>query len=75
MTFPVDVLSRVLGLFSVKTTAFTNALSTAIGGAPFALLFAYLPALPLAQQGGLFVVCALAFAAYALVAMRRRSPT
>ncbi len=72
MTFPVDILSIVLGLFSLKTTAFANALSTAIGGAPFALLFAYFPALPLAWQVALFVVCALAFVAYAFLAMRPR---
>ncbi len=74
MTFPVDILSIVLGLFSSKTTAAANALSTAIGGAPFALLFAYIPALPLAWQVALFVLCALAFAAYAFLATRRRPP-
>ncbi len=74
MTFPVDILSCVLGLFSRKTTAPANAASTAIGGAPFALLFAYFPTLPLAWQVALFVVCALAFAAYAFLAMRRLPP-
>ncbi len=72
MTFPVDILSCVLGLFSRKTTALANALSTAIGGAPFALLFAYFPALPWAWQAALFAACALAFAAYAFLVMRRR---
>jgi uncharacterized membrane protein YdjX (TVP38/TMEM64 family) len=71
MTFPVDILSCVLGLFSTKTTAWANALSTGIGGAPFALLFAFFPALPWAWQAALFSVCALAFAAYAFLAMRR----
>jgi len=40
MTFPVDVLSYALGLFSRSTTLAENMVSTAIGGAPFALLFA-----------------------------------
>lgn len=41
LTFPADILSYVLGLFSHKTTFFENALFTGIGGAPFALLFAF----------------------------------
>jgi uncharacterized membrane protein YdjX (TVP38/TMEM64 family) len=74
MTFPVDILSCVLGLFSLRTTALTNALSTLAGGAPFALLFAFLPALPWAWQVALFAVCGLAFVAYAFLALRRAPP-
>lgn len=45
MTFPVDVLSYALGLFSRSTTMGEVVLSTAIGAAPFALLFAWFPGL------------------------------
>lgn len=65
MTFPVDVLSYALGLFSRSTRARDNALSTAIGGAPFALLFAFVPALPATAQLAVVVVSVLAFIAYA----------
>lgn len=70
MTFPADILSYVLGLFSHKTTRFENALSTAIGGAPFALLFAFFPALPLTQQALVVLVSAGAFAVYTLWVVR-----
>ena len=64
MTFPADILSYVLGLFSYKTTVFENALSTAIGGAPFALLFAFFPALPILWQVLILAACTAVFAAY-----------
>lgn len=70
MTFPVDILSYVLGLFSRKTTAFENAVSTALGGVPFALLFAFFPALPMALQALIFGVSALVFGTYMLWVMR-----
>ena len=50
MTFPVDVLSYALGLFSARVTLGEIVLSTLIGAAPFALLFAWFPALPLGAQ-------------------------
>lgn len=52
MTFPVDVLSYALGLFSRSTSMGEVVLSTAIGAAPFALLFAWFPAM----SGGVQVV-------------------
>ena len=70
MTFAVDLLSYVLGLFSHKTTWSENAVSTAIGGAPFALLFAFFPALPLSLQLAVFALSALAFGAYVVWVMR-----
>ena len=70
MTFPVDILSYVLGLFSRKTSGWENALSTAIGGTPFALLFAFFPALPVALQALIFGASALVFAVYVLWVMR-----
>jgi uncharacterized membrane protein YdjX (TVP38/TMEM64 family) len=70
MTFPADILSYVLGLFSHKTTRFENALSTAIGGAPFAVLFAFFPALPLAQQALILAAATLVFAVYAVWVVR-----
>jgi uncharacterized membrane protein YdjX (TVP38/TMEM64 family) len=66
MTFPMDALSYVLGLFSRQTTLFENALSTALGGAPFALLFGFFPALPVAWQVLVLVVSALGFGAYVM---------
>ena len=76
MTFPVDILSYVLGLFSRKTTWFENALSTAIGGAPFALLFAFFPALPVVQQLAIVAATALVFGAYvAWVVLSHPHPT
>jgi uncharacterized membrane protein YdjX (TVP38/TMEM64 family) len=74
MTFPADILSYVLGLFSHKTTRFENALSTALGGAPFALLFAFFPALPLAQQALVLAVATGAFAVYAVWVVRSHRP-
>ncbi|MEZ5659169.1 MAG: hypothetical protein R3E83_11745 [Burkholderiaceae bacterium] len=72
MTFPVDVLSYALGLFSARTTVLENALSTAVGAAPFALLFSILPALSGTTQLVVFVVSALLFVAYAFWIMNRR---
>jgi len=70
MTFPVDVLSYALGLFSRSTTLIENALSTALGAAPFALLFALLPTLSTPVQLVVFGGSALAFAVYALWVLR-----
>jgi uncharacterized membrane protein YdjX (TVP38/TMEM64 family) len=73
MTFPVDVLSYALGLFSRSTTLTENAISTSLGGAPFALLFALLPTLSSAGQFAVFGGSALAFGAHALWVLRRPS--
>ncbi|MBL8325881.1 MAG: VTT domain-containing protein [Rubrivivax sp.] len=73
MTFPVDVLSYALGLFSRDTRAWEVALSTLIGAAPFALLFAWFPALSGAAQLWVLAVSVLAFAVH-LVWVLRRSP-
>ncbi len=65
MTFPVDILSYALGLFSTRTTARQNLLSTAIGVAPFALLFAFLPTFPVAGQTAFLAGSAFVFLGYA----------
>jgi uncharacterized membrane protein YdjX (TVP38/TMEM64 family) len=70
MTFPVDVLSYALGLFSRSTTLTENVVSTAVGAAPFALLFALLPTLSATTQLLVFGVSALVFFAYALWVLR-----
>jgi len=70
MTFPVDVLSYALGLFSRNTTLTENAVSTAVGAAPFALLFALFPALRATAQLIVFVGSALVFVAYVLWVLR-----
>jgi hypothetical protein len=58
------VLSYALGLFSRHTTAMQNLLSTAVGAAPFALLFAYYPALPANAQLVVFAFSVGVFATY-----------
>jgi uncharacterized membrane protein YdjX (TVP38/TMEM64 family) len=74
MTFPVDVLSYALGLFSRSTTASEVALSTLLGAAPFALLFAWFPTLSAVGQAFVFAASTLAFAAH-LVWVLRRDPS
>ena len=73
MTFPVDVLSYALGLFSRNTTLTESVVSTALGAAPFALLFALFPTLSTTSQLVVFGASALAFALYALWVLRRPS--
>ena len=75
MTFPVDVLSYALGLFSRQTRVSENLLSTAIGGAPFAVLFALVPTLKPSAQVIVFVACGLVFAGYMAWILRRPSPS
>ena len=74
-TFPVDVLSYSLGLFSRSTTLAESVVSTAVGAAPFAVLFALIPTLSTTAQLVVFGASALAFAAYALWVLRRASDT
>jgi uncharacterized membrane protein YdjX (TVP38/TMEM64 family) len=71
MTFPVDVLSYALGLFSSRTHWVEVAVSTVVGGAPFAMLFALYPALPPMIQLLVFGACTLVFVAYALWTVHR----
>ena len=73
MTFPVDVLSYALGLFSRSTTLSENVVSTALGGAPFAVLFALLPTLSATAQLVVFGASTLVFIAYALWVLRSAS--
>lgn len=65
MTFPIDVLSFALGLFSAQTTALRLVLSTLVGAAPFATAFAWLPQLGWAWQLALLLAGAAVFVAYA----------
>lgn len=71
MTFPVDVLSLALGLFSPRTTLGQTLLSTLFGAAPFALLFAWFPVLPPVWQALVFGGSAAAFVAWAAWMSRR----
>lgn len=71
MTFPVDVLSYALGLFSRSTTLLENTTSTALGAAPFALLFSWFPALSDGAQGVVFGASLLAFVLYLFWILRR----
>lgn len=71
MTFPVDLLSYALGLFSRSTTMPECMLSTAIGAAPFAILFALFPTLSAMTQALVFAASAMVFTLYALWVLRR----
>lgn len=64
MTFPVDVLSYALGLFSARTTLAENVVSTALGAAPFAVLFALFPTFSGAAQLAVLGASLLVFVAY-----------
>jgi uncharacterized membrane protein YdjX (TVP38/TMEM64 family) len=75
MTFPVDVLSYSLGLFSRSTTLAENVVSTAVGAAPFAVLFALVPTLSTAAQVAVIGGSVLAFVAYVPWVLRRSSRT
>jgi uncharacterized membrane protein YdjX (TVP38/TMEM64 family) len=75
MTFPVDVLSYALGMFSRHTTALDNALSTALGAAPFALLFSLVPLMTSRVQGAVVIGSALLFVVYAAWMLRRTPPS
>lgn len=74
MTFPVDVLSYALGLFSRRTTLAENTLATAIGAAPFALLFAFVPVLSAPAQAAVFAASAVAFVVYVAWVLERGPP-
>lgn len=65
MTFPVDILSYSLGIFSRTTTLHETILSTALGAAPFAVLFAFFPTLSTTTQLSFIVLSVIAFAIYA----------
>ena len=73
MTFPVDVLSHSLGLFSRSTTLTENVVSTAVGAAPFAVMFALFPTLSGTAQAAVFGASALIFVVYVLWVLRRGS--
>jgi uncharacterized membrane protein YdjX (TVP38/TMEM64 family) len=64
MTFPVDVLSYALGIFSKKVTHTMNAVSTLVGIIPFALLFAYFSEVSRMYQVGIISITVGSFAAY-----------
>jgi uncharacterized membrane protein YdjX (TVP38/TMEM64 family) len=74
MTFPVDVLSYALGLFSPRTTVGDIALSTAVGAAPFALLFALFPTLSTTTQLMVFGASTAVFATYTVWLLRGARP-
>lgn len=71
MTFPVDVLSYALGMFSRSTTLIENLISTALGGAPFAVLFALFPTLSDGAQWAVFGGSLVVFVLYAGWILRR----
>jgi uncharacterized membrane protein YdjX (TVP38/TMEM64 family) len=75
MTFPVDVLSYALGLFSQRTTLAENVVSTTFGAAPFALLFAWVPTMSPGAQAAVFIASTLAFVVYVAWVLRRSGDT
>lgn len=72
MTFPVDVLSYALGLFSRRTTLAQNIVSTTLGAAPFAVLFALFPTLSDGAQLAVFAASVFGFVLYVAWALRHR---
>ena len=74
MTFPVDVLSYALGLFSPATTLAQASVSTLLGAAPFALLFAFVPVWPLSVQLAVLGASTLLFAVYAVWVLHGSPP-
>jgi uncharacterized membrane protein YdjX (TVP38/TMEM64 family) len=74
MTFPVDVLSYALGLFSQHTTLAQTMLSTALGAAPFAVLFSLFPTLSGPAQWGVFGASLAAFVLYLGWVLHRPAP-
>jgi len=70
MTFPVDVLSYALGLFSERTTLSEVMTSTAIGAAPFALVFAWFPTWSAQAQGLVFAASLALFGVHLLWVLR-----
>jgi uncharacterized membrane protein YdjX (TVP38/TMEM64 family) len=64
MTFPVDVLSYALGIFSKRVTHIMNATSTLAGIIPFALLFAYFSEVSKMYQVGIILLTIGSFMAY-----------
>ena len=60
----MDILSYVLGLFSARTTAKHNLVSTPLGVAPFSLLFAFFLTFSFLGQSALLGACALVFLDY-----------
>jgi uncharacterized membrane protein YdjX (TVP38/TMEM64 family) len=72
MSFPVDVLSFSLGLFSARTSAWQVVLSTVLGAAPFALLFAWMPQLSGWGQLALLLGSCLVFVFYLVWVHRTR---
>lgn len=67
MTFPVDVLSYALGMFSTKVGHAQNAITTLVGILPFAFVFAYIPRVDSMTSFLLLFVPALAFLTYAWI--------
>ena len=75
MTFPVDILSYALGIFSDKVTARANLLSTLIGVVPFTLFFSFVPMLSSGYQYVFFGLTTLGFLIYYLYRMKKASST
>lgn len=71
MTFPVDVLSYALGLFSARTSLLESITSTTLGAAPFAVLFALFPTLSGGTQWAVFGASVLGFVVYAWWVLHR----
>ncbi len=73
-TFPVDILSYALGIFSTRVTLRDNLYTTLIGTLPFAILFSWFDTFPARTQGNLFVLTTIGFVVYVfyLAHLRRK---
>lgn len=74
MTFPVDVLSYSLGIFSSRVSAQQNAITTLIGITPFAFLFSYAGNTSLPFQIILVSTTGLFFLGYVAYQSLRKRP-
>ncbi|MBI5716789.1 MAG: VTT domain-containing protein [Burkholderiales bacterium] len=74
MTFPVDVLSYALGLFSRSTSLAETTLSTAVGAAPFAFVFAWFPTMSGAMQWAVLAASTAVFIVHLWWVLRGTGP-
>ena len=72
MTFPVDVLSYALALFSKRVTHSMNAITTLIGIAPFAFVFTYAGEMMYKNVVWLTGVLAVVFIVWLIINIRKK---
>lgn len=71
MTFPVDIISYALGIFTLRVSARANFFSTIAGITPFSFLFGYFGVLSPKEQSVVFAVTTTAFFIYYFAFLQR----